>query len=90
MEWILNTSIIVLSLGLIGIIFMIWRNKKVCAFRISLLKEESSYVQKRIDGGKKFDSHRRFEALPSYDTMLFKFWIPLKKHYKPLSDFYKD
>jgi len=89
MNWILLCQIISL-IGIAPCVLMLIRNNQVHRFRSKLLNEEDSFLRNRIRQGKGFDTFRRHNSLPGYCAMVFKFWKPLKKYEKPLSDFYKD
>jgi hypothetical protein len=53
------------------------------------LDEEYNYRTDIINSGKTPPPKwLRYDNLESWDTMLNRFWIPLKKYEKPLSDFY--
>lgn len=70
--------------------FLVYRNFKVYNFRVRLLHEESNYLQEHLaEINLNNGIFRRFKALPSYDSMMFKFWIPFKKYTRDLSEFYK-
>lgn len=92
-------SVIVLgTLGILFAIYMLIRNELVCRFRIKFIEDESSFYQKhytiiyvkaKLSG--KHVKHLMIYAdlLPSYDTMYYKFWIPLKDFTKDLPSFPK-
>jgi hypothetical protein len=71
-------------------ITMLIRNQLVFKFRMKLLEEEDKFIRQRILNGKDSGELKRHRSLPSYNTMLWSFFTPLKKYHKPLSDFYKD
>ncbi len=45
--------------------FMLWRNELVYQMRIKILHNENINL---------------YDSLPSYEKMLFKFWIPLSRY----------
>ncbi len=54
---------ILCGIALLGVVIMKKRNEAVYRFRMEVL-ERSTY---------------EYDSLPSYDTMMMKFWIPLHK-----------
>jgi hypothetical protein len=64
-------------------IYMLRRNFQVRDLRTELLYEERAYPN---------CDYRRYDSLPSYDSMLLHFWKPLSSYRKdlpPLSTIYK-
>jgi hypothetical protein len=89
----MNWIIIVQGLLLIGLalcILGLWRNNQVKKFVDLYLEEEDAFIIRRVKDGKGFDTFRRYNALPDYYTMVFRFWEPLNNYHRPLSEFYND
>lgn len=57
------TIFVLLGIVLVAILLLMVRNEKVCQQRVALIWEDR-------------DAYHR---LPSYDHMLFCFWIPVKR-----------
>ena len=64
------------------------RFPQVASFRISYLREESNFLMRTMWIDDKGGIFARFDALPSFNLMIWKFWIPMRKFDRPLSVFY--
>ena len=54
---------VLLVLVIIWSLLMLWRNERVCKFRLRMIDE----------------NFEDYKLLEDYDRMLYRFWIPLKK-----------
>lgn len=72
--------------------FMLWRNNRVYNLRMRLLYEESALWKDMIEANvAPWDiKYRRIDALPSYQTMFYKFWIKPEAWEVPLAVFYLE
>jgi len=86
MIWIVVILFVLLMLFLFYI-FLI-RSQEISSFRINYLREESDFLMRTMWIDDKGGVFARFDALPSFDVMVWKFWIPAKKFYQSLSVFY--
>lgn len=59
-------------------IFMVCRIKKVTAFRISIIDYTATFTPT----GEYWDRNAWFQELPSYESMLNRFWKPLSSFLK--------
>lgn len=66
----------------------LFRCQQIASFRINYLREESDFLMRTMWIDDKGGVFARFDALPSFDSMVWKFWIPVQKFYQPLSEFY--
>jgi len=86
MIWIAVVFFVSLMLFLFYI-FLI-RSQQVASFRIRYLREESDFLIRTMWIDDKGGIFARFDSLPSFDVMVWKFWIPVKRFYQSLSLFY--
>jgi hypothetical protein len=86
MIWIAVVFFVSLMLFLFYI-FLI-RSQQVASFRIRYLREESDFLMRTMWIDDEGGIFARFDSLPSFDVMVWKFWIPVKMFYQSLSLFY--
>lgn len=53
------------------------RNNKVCDYRLKVSDEDYFEAVENIVKGEYFKTCRKYDKLPSYNTMVLYFWIPL-------------
>ena len=71
--------VVSLRILLFGLFLCLIRNNQVFTFRTTLSNQESEYLEHHME---LFAHHKRFvkySSLPSYETMVLKFWIPVNK-----------
>jgi len=86
MVTLLYISLALLTIVMAGISFatiLMVRNKKVAELRTKVMREEEQWINQNLilleimnwEG----DDARRYNQLPSYNEMLYRFWIPVNK-----------
>lgn len=71
-------------------LFLMWRSDQVYHFRVSLIEEEFQWMKKQPNRFSVPEWDRCYRSLPSYDRMLYAFWIPLLHYKKPFITFYPE
>lgn len=78
--------------------FIVWavivclRNSKVRNLRIAILDEEGDYLRSLLMRGVDIDprAFRAYRSLSSYESMLYRFWIPVEKFRLDIKSFYPE
>ena len=93
----MKTIAIILLILLMLIIFhqliLLMRNDRVYDYRMKVVDEDYERGIEMIKEGTYFEFERKYGKLPSYDTMVRYFWIPLTDEnwvgFTTLKDYYK-
>ncbi len=71
-----------LAIGLLPLLFlilMVWRNERVYVFRRGLIEE---FGRASVDMRTMRLASEWWDSFPSYDQMMWRFWIPLRSFAK--------
>ena len=61
----------ILVLAVLVCFYILYRNNKVCDFRIKINRLDSKYCQKIIDEGGDYTGHKIYNSMVNYSAMLY-------------------